>query len=898
MAAPTISINIITKDQPEALSKCLDSVYDVLFEDTDEVIVLDTGSRPEQLEANKAIVEKCLNARLISRPELACDFVSLLEMWLPDRVERFKEFYPDGKLITNFAGARQVAQNESTKDLIFWIDTDDILVDPVPGQFRAVINDLLDNEEPKCDAIFLDYQYAFDEGDGACITTLRRERAYFRDRYHWVGKCHETAIPKPDVQPRPVAYMEALKTYIKHTDARKPGEFSDLRNYVILRGELSESEVPDPRTIFYLANACRGLKLYREAISLYRRFVRISGSEDDRFNAWYFSASIFMEHDVQRPHDAYDAFIEAMKIKPHDPRSYYGLQRVTAALKRYEESIDWYKRGLEKKIADTQMHSHDPTHIDYHPHCVAAIAYKELGDQDKCMEVSARAYHARPNLKGAQDLIKSAQNFHAAMLLTNGMGAIFHNLKHGGPNAMRVTREICAELNAIPEQLERRGVARCEPPDPRPVAYQIDEDEDGHTPIYRDKPSMAIWCGNTHHQWSWKSREEGIGGSEKMVILIAEGLQRRGINVSVYCNCHPEERGIDEKTGVLWRHWAEFDNTRYRDVLVFWRNPEAAAHIECPAGKRIIWNHDVQSRGRYTEEVLAAVDLIQFQSDAHMDGVRDLPPEKVWVARNAVEVKDPVFKLTPDPDLLRAKKPKLVAFCSSPDRGLLTAAEIVERAQLIDPEIRLLVTYGFPDWARKMWAQNKHPTIPDLGLQACVDVYERDVHRTLDRINAQILNKVGFAEMENVWKQAGVWLYPTRFLEISCMAAMEAQQHGVIPVATTHHALQETLLPESRVWDNILTTPPLALDKYDKWLNEAAQTLVKAVNVPANDQRRAAMAIAATKQFNVDSLVEQWIEKLNLGDDLPNVAAGESGNEGAACASSPEALSTENTDGP
>jgi glycosyltransferase involved in cell wall biosynthesis len=871
MAAPTISINVITKDQPEALDQCLGSVYETLFEDTDELVVIDTGSTPENLEKNQAVVAEYANSRLISRPDLAVDFVEPLTKWLPDRVETFKQFYPDGKLIMNFAGARQVAQDESTKDLIFWIDTDDVLVDPVPGQFRACINDLLDTEQPKCDAIFLDYLYAFDEHDGTCITTLRRERAYFRDRYHWVGNCHETAIPKPDVAPRPVAFMEGLKAHIKHTDARKPGEFSDLRNYVILRNELDGTDVPDPRTLFYLGNACRGLHLYREAVSLYRRFDRISGSEDDRFNAWYFVASIFMEASVKRPHDAYDAYVECLKIKPDDPRPYFGLQRVTAALKRYGESLDWYKRGLEKKIPETQMHSHDPTHISYHPHCVATICYKELENQDKCMEAAVRAYQSRPNFKPAQDLVASAKNFHAAMLLTNGFGAIFHNLKHGGPNAERVAREICAELHAIPEQLERRGVSRVEPPDPR-----------------AQRPEVAIWCGSTHHEWSYRGRDDGVGGSEKMVILMAEALSARGVNVSVYCNCPPSERGIDEATGTLWRHWAEFDRTRYRDVLVLWRNPEAAARLECPAGKRFVWNHDVQNPKRYTEEVLAAVDYIQFQSDAHLDGVRDLPAEKIWVARNAIE-KDGLR----DGILLPGKKPKLVAFCSSPDRGLLTAAEIVERAQRIDPEIRLLVTYGFPDWARTMWAQNKHPTIPDLGMQACVDVYERDVYRTLDRIEAQVLHKVGFEEMESVWRQAGVWLYPTRFLEISCMAAMEAQAHGVIPVSTTHHALNETLLPEARVWGNILSTPPMPLAEYDKWLDQAALALVAAVNVPADNPGRLEMAKAATQAFNVGDLADAWITKLGLGDGESNVAADGPGNEETACVTSPEASLTE-----
>ncbi len=865
MATPSISINIITKDQPEALGRCLDSVYEVLFEEGDEVIVVDTGSSPKNLGALRSLVEEYRGAKLLERPHLAEDFIGPLKKWMPEKAEEFLGFYPDGRLITDFAAARQVAQGAATKDLIFWIDTDDVLVDPIPGQFRAAINNILDTETPKCDALFLDYQYAFDEVDKACITTLRRERVFWRDRYHWAGRCHETAIPNDEISPRPVAFFEELKTHIRHTDDRKPGQFSDMRNYVILRDELQEADVPDPRTIFYLGNACRGLGLFREAVSLYKRFDRISGSEDDRFNASYFSASVFMEAAVRRPHDAYDCFVECMKIKPDDPRPYYGLARATAALKRHQESLEWYEKGLTKRIPETQMHSHDPTHVSYHPHCVATICYKELDDHEKALETAVRAYQARPGYPDAKDLVQSAQNFHAAMSLTQAMGVIFHNLQYGGPNAERVAREICAELKAIPTELERRGVSKVEPPDPRAAG-----------------PSLSVWCGSTHHEWSAKSRESGIGGSEKMVILLSEEFQRRGVNVSVYCNCPPWERGVDE-TGVLWRHWAEFDKKRPRDTVVFWRQPEACVSIECPAKQRVIWNHDVQNPARYTEEVLAVADYIQFQSKAHVKDLPDLPPEKVWIARNAIETACVDTAL---------KKPKLVAFCSSPDRGLLTAAEVVERAQRVDPEIKLLVTYGFPDWARTLWAKNRHPTIPDLGLQASVDQYERDVYRMLDKIGAQVLHKVGFGEMENVWNQAGVWLYPTRFCEISCMAAMEAQAHGCIPVSTTHHALAETLLPEARVWDNILTTPPMPLMEYDAWLDEAAQKLLAAVNVPAADPQRVVMKDAAWAAYNIQDLATMWISKLgfDLGGGDAIVAAATPSNEAPRAALPPSSL--------
>ena len=854
---PTVATNIITRDQPEALDACLKSVYQTLFVEGDETIVVDTGSLPTNLDKIRAIVGSYRNARLIERPDLAVDFIPALSRWLPDRVEEFKSHYPDGKLIMNFAAARQIALDASTADVVFWIDTDDVLAEQRPGEFRAAIDDCLQPDAPKVDALFLDYEYARDV-DGTCITTLRRERAFLRGRYEWLGRCHETACPKKELSPppRPVAYIEAVATKIVHTDARKPTQFSDMRNYIIMRDELEQAELPDPRSVFYLANACRGLALNREAVSLYKRFDMISGSEDDRFAAWYYVGAIYMDMLIRRPVDAREAYFKCITIKPHDPRGYFGLARADAALKRWQESLQWYELGTQKRMPETQVHSYDPTHINYHSHAIASVCARELDDHEACLKYAGRAYQNRSGFPQAAELVRQAQGFQAAMLLTNGFGSIFANLTYGGPNARRVAREVCAELRNIPPELENRGVGKNEPPDPRPA-----------------RPSVAFFCGATPHEWGPQARAEGIGGSEKMVILLGEALQRKGCNVSIYANVPYHYRGIDKTTGMLWRHWAEFDNAKPRDVLVAWRNPSYAVGVDAPGKQRVIWLHDIPNPASFGRDVLAAVDFVQFQTQAHASDCPALPPEKTWIARNAIE---------PTPFSLTEKNPKQVLYCSSPDRGLLTACEIVMRARAIDPEIRLVTAYGFTDWARKLWANNRHPFVPDLGHAAYIDNYEREVYAALDACQAQVCHKVGFEQMQRLHAQSGVWLYPTRFCEISCMSAMEAQQHGCIPVATRKHALAETISPLAEPWR--LEEPPLPLAKYNDWLDAAARTLVRACNVAPTDLVRQALALEADERFNVDTLANIWITKLGL---RPVVAAGKEGNDCSCKSPSP-----------
>ena len=116
--------------------------------------------------------------------------------------------------------------------------------------------------------------------------------------------------------------------------------------------------------------------------------------------------------------------------------------------------------------------------------------------------------------------------------------------------------------------------------------------------------------------------------------------------------------------------------------------------------------------------------------------------------------------------------------------------------------------------------------------------------------------------MKKALAKAGVWLYPTRFPEISCMAAMETMAHGVIPVATQFGALAETL---HGAHGHFLKP----LKDTSEWYSEAADELVKATkSVDANRKMNSRFAL---RKFNLPDLADEWITKLGLA---PAVAAG------------------------
>lgn len=836
-----VSMNVITKDNVKNTIAAIDSALGALDPERlglDEIVVVDTGSTPENLTKLREALGDFPNATLIP-VDLARPYEPLIAKYLPPKfLDQFRQMCAEGTAqasgLLDFAEPRRIAFDSSTHDVIFWIDTDDLLVEPVPGKLRQAVNTVFSEhaqEARNIGVLMLDYAYTF-APDGAETTALRRERFVRKRDFHWVGVCHETLIPneRPGTDPGEVAYFADLGSKISHAHNDKPTGFADIRNFVCLAREIERQEdagqFVDPRLIYYLGNAARGLRLTDTALTLYRQFDRVSGSEDDRFNAHYHRASICLDDDVARPFDAYDALLECVKIKPIDPRGYFGLQRVCMRLQRWEESLHWYEVGQRYRMPPNQIMSYDPTHVDYFPHFFACGAAQELGDFDLMLSCARKAHDLRPELKESKDLLRNALGRAEAHKVAEGVRLLTQYSKDQDP------RVPLALLASVPPDLERVGLAAKEE-GPR-----------------SGKPEIAIWCGPSGEPWGPQSRHSGIGGSEKMAIILGEAIQRTGrADVSVYADVPHDQRGITN--GVRWEHWAAFDTERPRHAIIFWRCPAAVDSIKTPTRTRVIWNHDVQNPAQYPPARLSRIDYVQCQSDFHMKPLEEIvPEEKQWVARNAIE---PPIARVGDRD------PKQVLYCSSPDRGLLTAARIVARAQKIDPEISFVVTYGVTLWARKAFAQRNHRFCPDVGHEISMDLYERDVHAALDAVGATNLNRVNWADMEGLMQSSGVWLYPTRFPEISCMSAMEALANGCHPVATRFGALAETLGDAGTV------LPPLPEkgDPSEEWLSQAAQMLVDACNKNFDRDAQAAAAIA---RFNVDDLAEQWLDKLGLGE--------------------------------
>lgn len=820
-----ISVCMIVKNCADSLDRCLASLRKGFLRKGDEIVCVDTGSTD-----NTVSVATSHKATVIKRPDLRCDMAGLVDKWLPEQSEKFRgERQFDKGCLLDFAAARQISVDAAKNDIIFWIDSDDVLVEETPGRLREVV----DRGMVEYDALFLNYLYSFDKHDKRCTTILKRERVVDRRSYYWRGKCHETLIPRPGVTPRGVAFFEDLNAAIVHADARQDHQLSDIRNYVIIRNEIEEDlnagKSPDVRSIFYLGNAARGLRRHAEAISMYRKTLDLSGSRDDKYSSAYYIAVTYLAPDIRRPLDALDLGFDLLKLKPEDPRGPYLLSRCYHLLNRNQESIHWYNVGRLLPEPKETLHSYDPEHISSMPAMIAVSAARALGDEAMVNRFMSELVRLRADHPDVRAIGQDTANWFAGRSLQQAIKTLTRNCQpKTSKEFVTRAREIMAPLETVPPELEEEGLGKIEP---------VDERFEGKV-----KPDVSIYCGRTYEGWGPGSAATGIGGSEKAVIMMAPRLQKLGFNVTVYASVPFNQRGLESETGVIWRHWSEFDYARPRGVMIFWRNP-AGVEMPIPCQKRIVWCHDVQNPAAWTKTRCALVDQVWVLSKYHkstLGKAAEVLGDKVIVTRNGID-SELFASLEGTP-----RKANRVIFSSSPDRGVMTAIRAFQAATK-DPDAELHICYGFNKHFFETAKDQEYRGIPDLNRDFSMYDYVKMVYAACDadpRITYH--GRINWDKLAKLMSSAGVWLYPTRFHEISCMSAMEAQAAGCLPVCSQVAALEETI----GAWG-----PTVDADEPDR----TAGILAHSMNGgQPTDYARNKMVDSARRRFSYDTLAEEW----------------------------------------
>jgi len=338
----SISLCMIVRNEEEVLARCLDCVKDI----ADEIIIVDTGSSDRT-------------------KEIACLYTNKIY---------------DFTWIDDFAAARNFAFTQASKDYIFWLDADDVLLE----DDRIKLLNLKQSLDPSINSVTMNYNLAFDPY-GNVTTSLRRNRLVKRkNNYQWIGAVHEYLA----------VYGLSMDSDIAVTHK---SEWHDSdRNVKIYQKRLAAGEIFNPRDQYYFANELLDHQIYDQAIEWYQKFLNTGqGWVEDNLSACRKLADCFQQLGDLENLEKYifKSFIyDTPRAEFCCRLGYYFLTR-----EQFKQAAFWYKLATELEKPSDNQGFIDHACWTWVPHIQLCVCYDRLGLYELAFQHNEMAAQFIPN---------------------------------------------------------------------------------------------------------------------------------------------------------------------------------------------------------------------------------------------------------------------------------------------------------------------------------------------------------------------------------------------------------------------------------------------------------------------------------------------------------------------
>lgn len=724
-----------------------------------------------QEEAN--YLDQCLK---YASPHVAGIFITQTGegKYIPQVAKKYRATVSDFKWINDFAAARNFnfAQVPKDYDYILWCDADDV--------FRGLenVNNVL-KKNPK-DAYAMWYLYAFDEDKQPIVSHKKVQIVKNDGTFQWVGRIHEDLQANREVS---MFFIEGIDRLHMTTTERVVE--NSLRNLEIAKLEFKQKKT-DPRSNWNLANAYSGAGQSAKALTEFKKFMKRSLSEDEKYIALLRMGGIYK--DLGKRDECVETMLKAVGLKHQWPDAYLQLGRFYFEWNDMDKAEEYTLAGIVKQPSLHSMIVFNPRDYDYNPMQLLAKIYFNKSRPDLALVPLKKCLEIAPHNKRLQDMVSMMEKEKNYMI--KALEAV-----------KKITDETPKEeairiINAVPKDVENHPFV-CSLRN----RYVVRETTSGK--------DVAIFCGVTTFEWNpILFKQKGFGGSEEAVIHLSRFLASKGLNVTVYNNCGIEPLDID---GVKWMPYWRFNSRDAWDYLILWRSPKLCDY-DLNAKNIFIDLHDVVNDGEFTKERLKKITKVFVKSEFHASLFPSIPREKIRVIPNGINTKE----FSP------AKKEKLIINTSSPDRSLSAFIKICREVKKAVPDVVIKWAYG---WDLFAGAHQGNP--PALK-------WMEQMNKELAEVGIEPLGKIPQTEIAKLYEKAKVFLYPTEFAEIDCISVKKAQLAGAYPVVSDFAALKETaqhgsIIHSKKTKDN--WTEPYQFDfsmqtDHDKFVKET----INAVN--------------------------------------------------------------------
>jgi glycosyltransferase involved in cell wall biosynthesis len=721
----------------------------------------------------------------------------------------------------HFGKARNYSFEKCTGDWILWLDADDVIKNP------QAVRKLMDEADPMIDGYWAIYNYAFDKR-GLCTSQHWKERLLRNNgAWRWEGVLHEAILNNREIQ-----ILQTELFTIDHDKKDEDFQRSTLRNYSIISKWIDQEgeEKTDPRNLLSLANACLGLNMYEEAIEWYGKFINRSGWNEEIYIAWHRAAMCLRS--LKRYDDALTAEMEAIKIDPTIRDAYIGLGQTYMEMEKWEKAEHWLLASFIKQNQHPAP-INNPAEYKFNPWWFLGHVYANMATEGKghkyieqallcfveCKKVVGEDEEVDKRIKIFKDMIEDKEIADAVLKVGSYLKI------EGEDHLKKLLEAIPDRVKSFPSVCKMRASVE---------AKKVSSGRD-----------LVIFCGNCFEPWTPDSLlKGGVGGSEEAVIHMARLMKKRGWNVEVY-NSIPEAKDFD---GVMYKPWWLFNPHDAQDVFIGWRQPALFKAMKPNAKLSVCWMHDVVQPAEFTQDRLQYIDKVMFLSKHHRNLYAHVPESKVLLTANGLDLDF----LDRHSEGVVKKKFKMIN-TSAPDRGIYNLLKMWPEIKKKYPEAELHWYYGWQSY--------------DNYNQGNVERmrFKEEVQKLLKQDGVVDGGRITHDQVARQMAESDLWVYPTEFIETSCITAMKAQYLGCIPVTTDIGALSETVqygvkLPYKDIYSN----------------QEAQQTFIDSIGIALASTDRTQMKQYASK-FSWEKVAKQWDEEFdriakNKGDASKEVS--------------------------
>ncbi len=369
--------------------------------------------------------------------------------------------------------------------------------------------------------------------------------------------------------------------------------------------------------------------------------------------------------------------------------------------------------------------------------------------------------------------------------------------------------------------------------------------------LYRKKTTLktttsgkdiVYYCGpGTYLNFGsrWNPNSVQLGGSEEAVINLSKELVKKGYNVTVFCVLEGSSKDYD---GVKYKPYYQWIPGDLQDITIIWRDPS-----NC---KEAINSHKIflDLHDALDPEWLKDLDFkikYMVKSKYHCKLI-NMPNARI-IPNGIYTQKSPTGEGSLQGNKF-VKIKNMMVCTSSPDRcirALLRAIPLI-RKEVPDAEIHW--AYGFKAGVSE-GGMEKDDRCKEWVVETKKLIQHTDGFKDLGRLS-QI-------EVNELYKKAEFFVYPTRFPEIDCVSLSKAMFYGCVPICTPSGAMAEKLSTNKQYAKNC-SSIDYSLeegDDFDSFV-KAAITLLKKQR---NESLVEDISIYAQNNYSMTSVVEKWI---------------------------------------